>query len=164
MTNMEYYSVLTGIQTCENIILKLCFWNFYIFVMILKFHIQHYLNNSKKWHKQHSLAANFTYGTLKSGLDLQCTTTTATTTTPCTQQLFLFGHCNFSTTTTASTGCAEDDYSCEDYVAEDHYKDWYPDKSEYDFEDYDGEYDDEYTATITNTTTSPITTNTRVPK
>ena len=69
---MEYYSVLTGIQSCENIILKLCFWNFYIFVMILKFHIQHYLNNSKKWHKQHSLAANFTYGTLKSGLDLQC--------------------------------------------------------------------------------------------
>ena len=51
MTNMEYYSVLTGIWTCENIILKLCFWNFYIFVMILKFHIQHYLNNSKKWHK-----------------------------------------------------------------------------------------------------------------
>ena len=78
----------------------------------------------------------------------------------------LWKYCNFSTTTTttASTGCAEDDYSCEDYVAEDHYKDWYPDKSEYDFEDYDGEYDDEYTATITNTTTSPITTNTRVPK
>ena len=43
-------------------------------------------------------------------------------------------------------------------------EDLYPDKSEYDFEDYDGEYDDEYTATITNTTTSPITTNTRVPK
>ena len=37
-------------------------------------------------------------------------------------------------------------------------------KSEYDFEDYDGEYDDEYTATITTTTTSPITTTTRVPK
>ena len=40
--------------------------------MILIFHIQHYLHNSKKWHKWHSLAANFTYGTLKSGLDLQC--------------------------------------------------------------------------------------------
>ena len=40
--------------------------------MILKFHIQHYLNKSKKWHTWHSLAANFTYGTLKSGLDLQC--------------------------------------------------------------------------------------------
>ena len=56
-------------------------------------------------------------------------------------------------------------YSYEEEQGENgHDEDWYPDKSEYDFEDYDGEYDDEYTATITNTTTSPITTNTRVPK
>ena len=45
-----------------------------------------------------------------------------------------------------------------------HDEDLYPDKSEYDFEDYYGEYDDESTATITTTTTSPITTTTRVPK
>ena len=72
MTNMEYYSVLTGIQSCENIILKLCIWNFFILVGILKFHIRHYLNNSKKCHTWHSPGASFTYGTLKCGLDLQC--------------------------------------------------------------------------------------------
>ena len=41
--------------------------------MILKFHIQNYLDKSKKWYTWHSLAANCTYGTLKSGSDLQCT-------------------------------------------------------------------------------------------
>ena len=40
--------------------------------MILKFHIQNYLDKSKKCHTWHSPAANFTYGTLKSGSDLQC--------------------------------------------------------------------------------------------
>ena len=40
--------------------------------MILKFHIQYYLHKSKKWYLWHSLAASFTYRTLKSGLDLQC--------------------------------------------------------------------------------------------
>ena len=40
--------------------------------MILKFHIQNYLDKSKKCHTWHSLAANCTYGTLKSGSDLQC--------------------------------------------------------------------------------------------
>ena len=39
---------------------------------ISKFHIQHYLNNSKKCHTWHSPGASFTYGTLKCGLDLQC--------------------------------------------------------------------------------------------
>ena len=46
--------------------------------MILKFHIQHYLHKSKKCHTWHSLAASFTYGTLKSGLDLQCVYNTLT--------------------------------------------------------------------------------------
>ena len=40
--------------------------------MILKFHIHNYLDKSKKWYLWHSLAASFTYRTLKSGLDLQC--------------------------------------------------------------------------------------------
>ena len=47
--------------------------------MILKFHIQNYLDKSKKWYTWHSLAANFTYRTLKSGLDLQCSAFTSKT-------------------------------------------------------------------------------------